>query len=223
MMSDSALFSDGSARDAGVLTRVVVVGLGQAGGFIIEALDCLPSVELVAGVEPKGRDSSARLGDRPVYPSLGELPPSLDPDVIVIATPTESHVPVGVEILDRVPRPRLILCEKPLATQYSEALSLFRKAAKAGVRLRVLYHFAYSPEVMWASAQWPVIQESHGPVSRFTSQFDDPKRDLAIASEALVSSWADAGINAMSVLARFVTLDEISQASAGGPARCSAT
>jgi predicted dehydrogenase len=204
------------------LTTVVVVGLGRAGGFSIEAFERLPSVEVVAGVDPKGPEAWASLLGRPIYASVHDLPSQLGPDLLVVATPTESHVAVCLEVLDRHLQPRSILCEKPLTPSFSEARRLFERAARAGVRLQTLYHFAFSPEVIWAWQRWPAIQRAHGPINSFAARFDDPKPDLAHASSTLLSSWVDAGINAMSVLGRFLTLEAVADASAGAPASCSA-
>jgi hypothetical protein len=46
-------------------------------------------------------------------------------------------------------------------------------------------------------------------VVSFESRFRDPKPDLAAAALVLGSSWVDSGINAMSVLARFVQLESL--------------
>ena len=191
------------------MTRVGIVGLGQAGGITLEALRDIDGATPAAVVDPDR--SVAELCVRcgvPLYRSLDDMPLA-GLDAAVVATPTPSHVRVCRALVERA-GPRLrVLCEKPLATDAGNVRSLFALAARRGVRLHVLYHYAYSPEVVWAWERWRGIREAHGPVIAFESRFDDPKPNLGRAERLLASSWADSGINAMSVLARFVSLERV--------------
>lgn len=69
--------------------------------------------------------------------------------MIILATPTATHPALLREIL-RVsqPRPRVILCEKPLAERPREALEMVRLACKSGVRLFVNYMRRSDPAVL---------------------------------------------------------------------------
>jgi predicted dehydrogenase len=202
-------------------SRVLIVGLGQAAGLIVDALGRSPDARILAGVDPKGLDAFVQLPTEiPVFHSVQEVPTSLEFDIAVVATPTDTHVDVCRELLACPSAPPRILCEKPLATRYQEVNSVLDQAASQGVRLDVLYHYAFAPEVVWMAARWSAVESGQRFVNRLSARFDDPKDDLAKASETLVSSWADAGINALSVLARFVSLRGVSWASRGAPAVC---
>lgn len=63
----------------------------------------------------------------------------------------------------------------------------------------------------------------HGRVTAFESTFLDPKPDLLAARQVLTSSWVDSGINAMSVLARFVELESLTTSNGSSSATCQAT
>jgi predicted dehydrogenase len=185
---------------------VAVVGLGQAGGFAVHALRRLPRARIVCGVDPLGPAARTRLPrGTPVHTSVAELAEA-DVEVAVVATPTPSHVDVCHALLDGRGGWRQILCEKPLSTDASAVRGLMALARRMSVRLRVLYHYVFGPEVLAASSAWPHIVRTHGRAVAFESTFLDPKPDVETARRILVSAWADSGINAMSVLARFVEL-----------------
>jgi predicted dehydrogenase len=203
--------------------RVGIVGLGHAGGLIVDALGCFPNVRIVAGVDPRPGAALVQLppGIR-LFHSVQEVPASLEFDIAVVATPTGTHVDICRELLAREPVPGRILCEKPMGARYQDVTSVLDQAATQSVRLEVLYHYAFAPEVVWMAERWSAIESDHGAVNRLSARFDDPKNELAKAAETLISSWADAGINALSVLARFVGLREVRWASGGAPAVCHA-
>jgi predicted dehydrogenase len=191
------------------VTRVGIVGMGQAGGITLDALQYIDQATPAAAVDPDRSVSELCLRHGvPLYRSLDDTPLT-GLDAAVVATPTPSHVGVCRALLERAAPTLRVLCEKPLATDAGDVRSLFMLAARRGVRLQVLYHYAYSPEVVWAWERWRGIREAHGPVISFESRFDDPKPNLGRAERVLASSWADSGINAMSVLARFVSLERV--------------
>ena len=145
----------------------------------------------------------------------------MEVDVAVVATPTKTHVDVCREWLGVRLSP-IRFCAKSL-WRLGIKRSLLDQAAQQGVRLDVFYHYAFAPEVEWMAARWPSDRSAHGPVEHLSAHFDDPKAEIARATETLVSSWeADAGINALSVLARFVRLRGVSSASGGAPEVCHA-
>jgi predicted dehydrogenase len=203
--------------------RVVIVGLGQAATLTVDALAGVRSVQIVGGVDPLTRNARVSLPAAiPVFGSLADVSPSLEFDVVVVATPTPTHIDVCIAVLEQLGSGQRILCEKPLATSYGLVRMALDRAASTGVPLDVLYHYAFAPEVAWLAERRPEIEAEHGFIARTSSRFDDPKASLTSASTTLTSSWADSGINALSVLARFVNLARISSASKGAPALCHA-
>lgn len=174
-------------------TRVLVVGLGTIARTHLGALSRRPDVRVVAGVDP-----AVPTLDLPVYPSLDAgLEAEPDPDLVVIATPTETHVRLVREVADRTDA--LVLSEKPLATGPAELKTL----ADIADRVRVAHHFAFSPEVEWAlrhvrAAGW------RDPVN-VVSTFHDAYAGLpAVRLASHVSTWVDSGPNQLSLLAPFL-------------------
>jgi predicted dehydrogenase len=185
--------------------RVLVVGLGTIARTHLSVLGQRSDVTVVAGVDPVV-DGLAF----PVFRSPADaLAVEPDPDLVVVATPTDTHVGLVREIVDRTEA--LVLSEKPLATDLQELAGLDDVAD----RVRVAHHFAFSPEVEWARRH--VASAGWGPPTRVLSVFHDAYADLPPCRAAsLVSSWVDSGPNQLSVLSPFTgPCDLVSHADVG--------
>ena len=184
----------------GELRRTLLVGLGTIARTHAAVLARRTDVTIVGGVDPRGG------GDRPfpVHASLDEaLDASVDVDLVVVATPTDSHVGLVTEVLHRTRA--LVLSEKPLARTRAGIAEL-ESALPPGVvesRVKVAHHFAFSPEVEWARATVEAHSEWGRP-GRIVSVFNDAYAGLPAAQlEGYVSSWVDSGPNQLSMLAAF--------------------
>ncbi len=178
--------------------RVLMIGLGTIAQTHLHVLGQRADVALVGGVDPVAEGVGV-----PVFRSLDDaLAADLAPDLVVVATPTETHVRLVREVVERTDA--LVLSEKPLAATRAEVDSLSDVAG----RVRVAHHFAFSPEVEWAlgrvrAAGWP-----HP--SRVLSVFHDAYAGLGESRlESYVSTWVDSGPNQLSLLAPFVGRCEV--------------
>ena len=173
--------------------RALVVGLGTIAQTHLLVLGRRPDVALVAGVDPV-----AGVEGLPVFRTLAEaLNAAPAPDLVVLATPTDTHVPLVSEVVARTGA--LVLCEKPLATTRAEIDSL----AQVAGRVRVAHHFAFSPEVEWALR----YVRDHGWTrpARVLSVFNDAYAGLEESRLAsIVSAWVDSAPNQLSLLAPFL-------------------
>lgn len=189
---------------------MISVGLGRAGALALAALRRRTDVRLVAAVDPDPGAARTAPAGVPVHTSLDDLP---DAEIAVVSTPTPTHPDVCEALLHRVPGLSLVLCEKPAALT-AESLAALTEAARArGVELRVLLHYAFGSEVIW------LAQHLHelGDVVSFSASFEDPYGDaLAHRGHSLVSSWADSGINVLTVLSRVLELEAIVGSEASG-------
>jgi predicted dehydrogenase len=118
--------------------RVGVVGTGAAAltGHL-PALAASARFELVgvADTEPTHVDEAARrfgVGER--FASAASLVEAVEPDAVVIATPPQSHLPLGEELLRRGVH---VLMEKPLARSLEECRALVDAARAGGATLAV--------------------------------------------------------------------------------------
>jgi predicted dehydrogenase len=178
--------------------RVMVVGLGTIARTHLEVLERLPGVTVVAGVDPAVPEVGVR-----VFATLDDaLRAEPAPDLVVVASPTHTHVALVRELVDRTDA--LVLSEKPLAATLAE----LERLTDVADRVRVAHHFAFSPEVEWALAR--VRAAGWGRPTRVTSIFNDAYAGLGPARLAsYVSTWVDSGPNQLSLLAPFTGRCEV--------------
>ncbi len=178
--------------------RVLMVGLGTIARTHLEVLDRVPDLTVVGGVDPTAPDV-----DVPVFRTLDDaLRAEPAPDLVVVATPTETHVALVRAIVDRADA--LVLSEKPLASRLADLEPL----ADVADRVRVAHHFAFSPEVEWARRH--VLASGWGRPTQVLSTFNDAYAGLGEARLAsYVSSWVDSAPNQLSLLAPFTGRCEV--------------
>jgi predicted dehydrogenase len=180
------------------LTRVLLVGLGRIARTHLAVLDRLTETTVVAAVDP------APSYDVP-FPVSGSLAEGLaaEPDLVVVATPTESHTALVSEVLSA--SSALVLSEKPLAQTSADIAALEARHSPAVVaeRVRVAHHFAFSPEVEWA-ARLVAEHPEWGPPTHVVAMSTDAYAALPEAQRAsLVSSFVDSAPNQLSVVSAF--------------------
>jgi predicted dehydrogenase len=142
--------------------KVLIVGLGKIGlqydyyldpaNFIFthsNAFSQHPGFELVGGVDNniKNRTLFSEKFNAPTFNSLEEALNQINPEIIVIATPSDSHL-TFIKIALTLASPKLILCEKPLSIFAQEAENIVRICSKANVPLFVNYIRRADPAVI---------------------------------------------------------------------------
>lgn len=185
--------------------KVVILGVGIAGTVHARVLQDFPGVAVVAGIDTSVRDLTFRGTKVPVYPSLFDMTASseLQPDIVVVATPTSAHARACGEVAEYFGRASIIV-EKPAAGNLEDARRIV--CGIGGKQpVAVAYHMAFSPVVEWGVAETAKRAEQLGtPVAIDAWAADPYQSDLASARERLTDSWTDSGINALSVIERFV-------------------
>lgn len=188
------------STDRGAARTVVLVGLGVIGQVHLRTLTEVPGLAVVGVVDPS---SAAReracVAGHVAYADLGAV--VQEPDLFVLATPTHTHL----DLADRLLRETRadVLSEKPL-TDDPASLAALVSRPDTEARLRVVNHFAFSPEVDWAVDL--VRERGWGPPTSVLSVFNDPYLAKTPTERAsYVSSWTDSGPNQLGLLARVVT------------------
>ena len=186
--------------------RVAIVGLGAISQTYVQALEELDNYEVIGGVDIAGRARSFRGRAIPLFDSVKDLS-SCSPDEVIVATPSPTHANVLNELVELTSAH--VLVEKPMVTSLYDLEQLY--ATGALNRIDVLFHAACAPEVEWAVDLVTNRRSELGILQRFESAFTDPyavERFKDVTS-GKANSWLDSGSNALSVLQRFVTLDEV--------------
>jgi predicted dehydrogenase len=127
------------------MARVAYIGTGH----VVEAIH-LPALARVRNVTLTGgydlsaqqRQTWERVTRTPGYASVDELFDRAKPDVVVVATPPDSHVEGCVRALEFGAH---VICEKPIASSVLEADQIASAAASSERAVAVNHHFRYQP------------------------------------------------------------------------------
>lgn len=131
----------------------VIIGLGQIGmeydynhinktaiSTHANAINKHPKFQLVGAVDVSSKQRN-RFEKRYALPTFDDpefAVQKLQPDVIVIATPTDLHSSILTKVIN-ASRPKIILCEKPLAYELDVAKNMVEMCKQAGINLFVNY------------------------------------------------------------------------------------
>jgi predicted dehydrogenase len=123
--------------------RLALLGAGVIGRQHVHHMRADDSLALAAIVDPMpvAQAWAAELGV-PWHPDLASLLAAGRPDGVIVATPTQSHVELGLQcIAAGLPT----LMEKPIANEVPGATRLVEAAEAAGVPLLVGHHRRHNP------------------------------------------------------------------------------
>jgi predicted dehydrogenase len=164
---------------------------------------------IVAGIDTSSRTLTFRGNEVSVFPSVFdfmsecEIHPDIVPDIIVVATPTPTHAEVCGEVSEYF-RQASIIVEKPAADMLENAQQIVSVIGDKQP-VTVAYHMAFSPVVEWGVKEAAERAGQLGTPIAIESWGADPyQSDLSSAQARLGNSWIDGGINALSVIERFV-------------------
>lgn len=139
----------------------LVIGLGKIGmGYDLtspekdwvlshsRAISLHPGYHLAGGVDTISEQTTefSRNFKIPAYSSIQSLPEGFATDLVVIATPTETHHSVLREVLSLY-NPRVVVCEKPLSYDFSQAKDMVQICNDKGIDLVVNFPRRADPAV----------------------------------------------------------------------------
>ncbi len=127
------------------MLRAGLIGLGSMGVNHARVLSLLSDVQFVAVVDPVG-ESGPRSQGRPVLPDVDALL-DLDVDYVVVATPTVTHLPLGLRLAQAGVH---ALIEKPLTLDADEAGELTQAFEQRGLIGAVGHIERYNPALQQA-------------------------------------------------------------------------
>ncbi len=184
--------------------RLAIAGMGRIAEIQAEALAGQNALTWVAACDPDASRAAACPAGVPFFPSLAEMLASTACDAVLVSTPTDTHFDVGRHV---IASGRHLLLEKPAAIHPGEVGLLQKLAADAGVLFQTAYHMSRGSETDWLAAHLAAAGPDHPRICGFASVFHDPlyfAGQLHPRAPSVLGSWVDSGINALSVLARFI-------------------
>jgi predicted dehydrogenase len=151
--------------------RVAIIGYGLAGRvFHAPLIDATPGLRLtsvVTGDPQRQAHAAERYPGIRTPASPEELWDLGDHDLVVVATPTESHVPLATAAIDRG---IAVVLDKPMAVSAADAEALAAHARDAGVMLTVFQNRRWDSDHLTLSR---LIKEDRlGHVIRYESRFE---------------------------------------------------
>lgn len=135
------------------MMKVAIVGTGGMGNAHARIYSQIEGVEVVAGVdldETRAKEFCARHGIPRHYSDTAKLYELEELDAVSIVTPDGSHCPLSLQAIEAG---KHVLCEKPLATCYKDAVTMADAAKRAGVINMVNFSYRNSSAIQLA-AQW---------------------------------------------------------------------
>ncbi len=140
-MSLSAIKAEPSMASS--VTRLAIVGLGLVGQRHATAIGSVADVELVAVVDQsESAQSMAVEFGVPCFADMLEMIASLNPDGVILATPTRLHSEQALACIEAgIP----VLVEKPLSDDLISAQELVGAAKAADVTVLVGHHRRHNP------------------------------------------------------------------------------
>jgi predicted dehydrogenase len=124
------------------MTRVLIAGLGNMGRSHALAHHTHPGAEIVALVNRSDSELPAELAGYPRFSDFSEALRETRPDLVVIATHSDSHADFAVQAMEAGAH---VFVEKPLATTVADAERVVAKARDTGRKLVTGYILRHHP------------------------------------------------------------------------------
>ena len=125
--------------------RFAYIGLGRATRlYQLPGLRGISGAVVAGGADPSPaqRESWTAETGTPAYADVDELLERTSPDVVVVATPPESHAELCIRALEAGAH---VICEKPFVTSAAEGDEVLAAAAAAGRRVAINHQFREKP------------------------------------------------------------------------------
>lgn len=150
--------------------RVGLIGYGTAGRFfhapLLATTQGLELAAIVTSDATRGADASAAYPEARIVPGAEDLWP-LGLDLVVVASPNKSHVPLALEALAAG---CAVVVDKPLAVTAAEGRELVERAVELGLLLSVFQNRRWDGDFRTVAAL--VHDRRLGRVDRFESRFE---------------------------------------------------
>ncbi len=147
---------------------VGVVGFGLAGrAFHSQVIDKVPGLRLSAIVQRKGNEASEKFPNARIVRSVEELLAMPNIQLVVIATPNDTHLPIARASLEAG---RDVVVDKPFATTLAEAEEMAALAKKNGRIITVYHNRRFDGD--FQAIRKLVAEGTLGRVVRFESNYD---------------------------------------------------
>lgn len=185
---------------------IAIVGLGHIGKIHIAALQTFKELNLIAVCDRQKEYESMAPEGVDFYSDVHDLLKDPRIHTIIVATPNHTHYFIA---MSAIRAGKHVIVEKPAAEGMDELNELEKTAEKVGVSIYYAFHAATAFDVLWTVnyLQNEKNRSKLGNITAFSARFYDPyirHGHLLEEAEGLQNCWLDSGINALSVIGKFI-------------------
>lgn len=192
--------------------KVGIIGLGHIGKYHIQAIERVEGIELVAVCDLNKEYAALVDSGISFYTSYDQMLNNRVFDAIIVATPNDTHYAISKAVLESGNN---LIVEKPAADSLEKVIELVVIAKSQKLFIYFAFHAALAFEVTWLNNYMKSNENGllKGPITGFYSTFFDPyitdEGEIVKHAIGLQNCWLDSGINALSVIQRFIDLNTI--------------
>ena len=122
---------------------IAVIGAGRMGQYHMNLIAENPKTRLLGIVDLPGQaDGIAQQHDVPGFSSIDQMLQTVNPEGVIVATPTEFHLQPVIAVLNQNID---VLLEKPIAANLDEAQEMIDKCKDSRGQILVGHHRRYNP------------------------------------------------------------------------------
>ena len=188
------------------MKKTGLIGLGTIVKNYAEGLKNAPYLALAAvcDLSPEAV-SRPWFGEYPFYTDYREMVRVEGLDYVIISTPPQFHYEIAMWALSQGVN---VIVEKPATLNLADCEALVAFAAERGLVFEVMYHWQTGSEVVAFCDAYKGAEISRIHVAIYDhysangKEIDDPKT-------ALGGAWVDSGVNALSMLKRWLPFDRV--------------
>ena len=193
------------------MIRVAIIGLGHIGRTHVAALAHVEGCKLVSGCDRDVTLASVLPEGLPFFSSHYDLLSVGGFETVVVATPNQTHAQIAFDVLNAGYH---VIVEKPAANSVGDLNHLQQLAIYNSRHVYYAFHAAEALEVDALVSHIDNHSVNYGPLTSFYCRFYDPyiRADglLSPCADSLDNCWSDSGINALSVIDRILSVDQLS-------------
>lgn len=150
---------------------VGIVGYGLAGRYFhapfVAAVDGLRVAAIATSRVDRQADARREHPDAVVVGSFDEVLQRPDVEVVVVASPNRTHVPLGIRALEA---DRHVVVDKPIATDIADATRLVEAAKRTGRVLSVYHNRRFDGDFLTVGSL--ISEGTLGPIDSMESRFE---------------------------------------------------
>ncbi|AUR36802.1 putative oxidoreductase [Phaeobacter piscinae] len=179
------------------MTRVLIAGLGNMGFSHALAHHHDDTAQIVGLVNRTGTAAQAPLQDYPVFSDFHRALAQSKPDLVVIATYSDSHAAYAIAAMEAGAH---VFVEKPLATTVADARAVTNAARRLGRKLMVGYILRHHPSWQRLIAEARDLGPPYVFRMNLNQQSDGPTWDTHKALMQTTSPIVDCGVHYVDVM-----------------------